>query len=57
MIACFNDKGPDIQIINLYYQFDGSTDNSWPVHNPCAFNFQEYQFKGVATPHGNIFVR
>ena len=52
-----SDNGPFIQLINYYYFFDGSTDSSSPVHNPCALNFQENHLKGVANPHGNIFVR
>ncbi|KAJ7376722.1 hypothetical protein OS493_033347 [Desmophyllum pertusum] len=39
-----------------YYYFDGSTSGSWPVHDPCGRNEQN-QLKGVANPHGNIYVR
>ncbi len=40
----------------LYYFFDGSTTSEWPVHDPCG-RTQANQLKGVANPHGNIFVR
>ena len=52
-----SDNGPYIFLVNLYYFFDGSTDDRSPVHNPCTLNFQENHLKGVANPHGNIFVR
>ena len=39
-----------------YYYFDGYTGNNWPTHDPCGNN-QANQLKGVANPHGNIFVR
>ena len=40
----------------LYYYFDGSMSNSWPVHDPCGKG-QANQLTGVANPHGNVFVR
>ncbi len=33
-----------------------STGGNWPVHDPCG-NGRANQLKGVANPHGNIFVR
>ena len=38
------------------YFFDGSIGANWPTHDPCGKN-QANQLKGVANPHGNIFVR
>ena len=40
---------------NVYY-FDGSTNGGYPTHDPCG-KTQLNQLKGVANPHGNIFVR
>ncbi|PFX13239.1 hypothetical protein AWC38_SpisGene22699 [Stylophora pistillata] len=42
----------------ISYFFDGSTilDVEYPVHDPCGKS-QANQSKGVANPHGNIFVR
>ena len=45
-----------IEASNLYYFFDGSTAHSWPTHDPCGLGLTN-QLKGVANPHGNIFVR
>ena len=39
-----------------YYFFDSGTDSQWPTHDPCGKN-QANQLKGVANPHGNIFIR
>ncbi|KAJ7379424.1 hypothetical protein OS493_016661 [Desmophyllum pertusum] len=39
-----------------YYYFDSYTSRGWPTHDPCGKN-QLNQLKGVANPHGNIFVR
>ena len=51
-------QGPYLCISSsdVYYYFDGSTSGSWPVHNPCGGG-QANQLKGVANPHGNVFVR
>ena len=48
--------GPYLSSSNLYYFFDGSTTGSWPTHDPCGTG-KDNQLKGVANPHGNIFVR
>ncbi len=50
------DPGPSFEISHNYYYFDGDTSGSFPAHDPCG-NDQENQLKGVANPHGNIFVR
>ena len=39
-----------------YYYFDCSTKQQWPTHDPCGDD-QPNHLKGVANPHGNIFVR
>lgn len=44
--------GPDLH----YYRFDCSAKTSWPTHDPCGDDQPNY-LKGVANPHGNIFVR
>ena len=41
--------------LNIYY-FDGCKHVNWPTHDPCGKN-RANQLKGVANPHGNIFVR
>jgi len=41
---------------STYYYFDSSTNHDMPTHDPCGKN-QENQLKGVANPHGNIFIR
>ena len=41
---------------SIYYYFDSSTSGNWPTHDPCGTN-QPNQLKGIANPHGNIFVR
>jgi len=50
--------GPALQASGYYYFFDGSTRyySSYPTHDPCGRG-QANQLKGVANPHGNIFVR
>ena len=49
-------RGPYLSGGSTYYFFDGSTSGEWPVHDPCGQS-QANQLKGVANPHGNIFVR
>ena len=52
-------RGPNLWTgSSMYYFFDGSTisGGEWPVHDPCGRS-QANQLKGVANPHGNIFVR
>ena len=39
-----------------YYFFDGNTGGGWPTHDPCGEG-NENHLKGVANPHGNIFIR
>ncbi|XP_078343480.1 uncharacterized protein LOC144629151 [Oculina patagonica] len=39
-----------------YYYFDGNIGTWSPTHDPCGTN-KPNQLKGVANPHGNIFVR
>lgn len=41
---------------SLYYYFDGNVNGGWPTHDPCGKN-QANHLKGVANPHGNIFIR
>ena len=48
--------GPHLNGNNLYYYFDGSTKREWPTHDPCGTAGANH-LKGVANPHGNIFVR
>ena len=48
--------GPSLDGSSHYYYFDGGTGGDWPTHDPCGNN-QQYQLKGVANPHGNIFIR
>ncbi len=48
--------GPHLSSSSLYYYFDSNTESSWPTHDPCGKN-EENHLKGVANPHGNIFVR
>ena len=47
--------GPKFLNTKLYYYFDGYTGNSWPTHDPCGQNWSNH-LKGVAEPHGNIFI-
>ena len=49
-------SGPYLTSSNTHYYFDGSTTGGWPTHDPCG-SAQANQLKGVANPHGNIFVR
>ncbi|KAL9960641.1 hypothetical protein ACROYT_G034125 [Oculina patagonica] len=51
-----NSNGLIISASSAKYYFDGNTDENWPTHDPCGTN-QPNQLKGVANPHGNIFVR
>ncbi|XP_068692110.1 uncharacterized protein [Montipora foliosa] len=48
--------GPYLASSGAYYYFDSNTRGDWPTHDPCGRN-QANQLKGVAHPHGNIFVR
>jgi len=48
--------GPYFQASSMYYFFDCTTTAYFPVHDPCG-KYQANQLKGVANPHGNIFVR
>ena len=48
--------GPYLSSTGLYYYFDGNIYSSWPTHDPCGKG-TDNQLKGVANPHGNIFVR
>ena len=48
--------GPYLSVSGSYYYFDGNSGDNWPVHDPCGKG-QLNQLKGVANPHGNIFVR
>ena len=48
--------GPAVNRVSHFYFFDGSTSKDSPAHDPCGKN-QVNQLKGVANPHGNIFVR
>ncbi|KAL9960617.1 hypothetical protein ACROYT_G034100 [Oculina patagonica] len=50
------DPGPSLDISSHYYYFDSHTSGSWPTHDPCGGNGQNH-LKGVANPHGNIFLR
>ena len=49
-------NGPKFLNTQLYYYFDGYTGRSWPTHDPCGQNWSNH-LKGVAEPHGNIFIR
>ena len=51
-----NSIGMYISISSTYYYFDVNTRGSWPSHDPCAKGGGTY-VKGVANPHGNIFIR
>ena len=41
---------------DYYYYFEGNRSGGWPTHDPFGNN-QANQLKGVANPHGNIFIR
>ena len=50
-----DDDGPYLRTPKgYYYFFEGG--NDWPVHDPCGAT-NTNQLKGVANPHGNIFIR
>ena len=51
-----NSYGPYLSSSSAYYFFDSSTSGSYPTHDPCGKE-QLIQLKGVANPHGNIFIR
>ena len=40
----------------VYYYFDGSTKDRWPIHDPSGTSSPN-QMKNVVNPHGNIFIR
>ena len=48
--------GPYLSSSSLYYFFDANTRRNGPTNDPCGKG-QANQLKGVANPHGNIFVR
>ena len=48
--------GPALGNRGIFYFFEGSTKEHWPIHDPNG-NGQPNQLKGVQNPHGNIFVR
>ena len=47
---------PHLSRSSVICYFDSSTLGDWPIHDPCGTN-KANQLKGVANPHGNIFVR
>ena len=49
-------RGPHLNDNNLYYYFDSDTRGEWPTHDPCGTASANH-LKGVANPHGNIFIR
>ena len=49
-------NGPYLSSNSNYYYFDAHNRHDWPTHDPCG-KHQPNQLKGVANPHGNIFVR
>ena len=49
-------NGPSLYGSSHYYYFDGGTGGDWPTHDPYGRG-QQNHLKGVANPHGNIFVR
>ena len=49
-------NGQSLSSSSLYYYFDCYTGNDWPTHDPCGKG-QANHLKGVANPHGNVFVR
>ena len=49
-------RGPYLISDSTYYFFDSGTGGGWPVHDPCGSGSSS-QLKGVANPHGNIFIR
>ena len=48
--------GPGLRATGAYYYFDGNKGINSPTHDPCGTN-RPNQLKGVANPHGNIFIR
>jgi len=52
----FDSSGAYLSRSSLYYYFDSITSSGWPTHDPCGKS-QANQLKGVANPHGNIFIR
>ncbi|KAJ7355109.1 hypothetical protein OS493_027898 [Desmophyllum pertusum] len=48
--------GPVFSTTQLYYYFNGYTQDNWPVHDPCGENDGNH-VKNVVNPHGNIFIR
>ena len=57
------DLGPDMvrtssrSGLKEYYYLEASTQTgNWPTHDPCGTNGKNH-VKGVANPHGNIYVR
>jgi len=48
--------GPVLRSTSTYYYFDGCATHNIPTHDPCGKN-QPNHLKGVANPHGNIFIR
>ncbi len=51
-----NGQSLDISHWDRRFYFFDATYYSWPVHDPCGKS-QANQLKGVANPHGNIFIR
>ena len=52
----FGRLGPVLYAQDLYYYFDGSTEENWPAHDPCGVNSAQH----VATPEragGAIYLR
>jgi len=49
-------SGPTINGGGHYYYWEGTTNNSWPTHDPCGKN-QENHLSGVESPGGAIFLR
>ena len=55
-LSLSDSNGPFLFSISSCYYFNGNTNSNWPVHDPCGRS-EANQLKGVANPHGNIFVR
>ena len=50
--------GPNLSGKNsFYYYFDSNTGDDCPTHDPCGSCNSHSEMKGVANPHGNLFVR
>ncbi|XP_020902154.1 uncharacterized protein LOC110240682 [Exaiptasia diaphana] len=43
-------------LLTTYYLFEVFTTKNWPTHDPCGTN-KDGHVKGVANPHGNIYIR